>query len=158
MNIDRRNKLRNRQRTDRTGATAVECAFVLPVVFLVLFALLDLGIAAIRYNALAEASRRIAREVIIHGSLAPEEIGTWGPVEYVGTAADISEMVDSVQRVLPTMIDNQVKVRVSWTDNDNSPRDHVRVELTYRHEPLIPALFVWGPVDLRSVTTMQIVN
>ena len=53
----------------RGGTTIVECAIVLPVLFFVLFALLDLGIAATRYNSLAEASRRIAREAILHGSL-----------------------------------------------------------------------------------------
>jgi hypothetical protein len=51
-----------------------------------------------------------------------------------------------------------VSVRVSWPDGDNSPRDRVEVELTYQHEPLIPALFAWGTLDLRSATTMQIVN
>lgn len=142
----------------RAGATVLECAFVLPIVLLMLFALLDLGIAAVRYNALADASRRIAREAIIHGSLAPAETGTWGPAEFVGTAADGSQIVSSVQGVLPTMAANRVSVRVSWPDGDNSPRDRVEVELTYQHEPLIPALFAWGTLDLRSATTMQIVN
>jgi TadE-like protein len=145
-------------RRHRAGATVVECAMVLPVMFLVLFALLDLGIAAVRYNALAEASRRIARAAIIHGSLAPASTGTWGPAEYDGTAADGSAIVSPAHGVLPTMSDNLVFVRVTWPDNDNSPRDRVQVELSYRHEPLIPALFAWGPLDLRSVTTMSIVN
>jgi hypothetical protein len=142
----------------RPGATVLECAFVLPVALIMIFALLDLGIAAARYNALADASRRIAREAIIHGSLAPAEIGTWGPAEYVGTAADGSQVVESVQDVLLTMLPNQVNVRVSWLDGDNSPGDRVEVELNYEHQPLIPALFAWGTLDLRSVTTMHIVN
>ena len=142
----------------RSAATVLECAFVLPIVLTMLFALLDLGIAAVRYNALAEAARRIAREVIIHGSLAPAETGTWGPTEYVGTAADSSVIVSSAKGVLPTMTDNRVSVRVSWPDGDNSPRDRVQVELRFRHEPLIPALFAWGALDLRSIATMNIVN
>lgn len=142
----------------RTGATVLECAIVLPIVLLMVFALLDLGIAAVRYNALADASRRIARQAIIHGSLAPAEIGTWGPTEFVGTAADGSQIVSSLRGVLPTMPDNLVNVRVSWPDGDNSPRDRVEVETTYQHEPLLPALFAWGTLDLRSVTTMHIVN
>jgi hypothetical protein len=142
----------------RAGATMLECAFVLPIVFLLLFALLDLGIAAVRYNALADASRRIAREAIIHGSLAPAETGTWGPAEFVGTAADNSQLVSSVQGVLPTMEANLVSVRVSWLDGENSPRDRVEVELTYQHEPLLPGLFAWGTLNLQSATTMHIVN
>jgi Flp pilus assembly protein TadG len=142
----------------RAGATVLECAFVLPIVLVMLFALLDLGIAAVRYNALAEASRRIAREAIIHGSLAPTDSETWGPTEFVGTAADSSQIVSSVRGVLPTMAGNLVSVRVSWPDGDNSPRDRVEVEMTYRHEPLIPALFAWGTLELRSATMMRIVN
>jgi Flp pilus assembly protein TadG len=155
---NQRHSATSKFRHRRTGATVLECAFVLPIVLLILFALLDLGIAAARYNALADASRRIAREAIIHGSLAPAETGTWGPAEYVGTAADNSQIVDSVQNVLPTMVLSQVRVRVSWLDEDNSPGDRVEVALSYEHEPLIPALFVWGRLDLQSATTMHIVN
>jgi hypothetical protein len=136
----------------------VECAFALPIILLVLFALLDLGLAAARYNALAEAARRIARETIIHGSLAPESIGAWGPDEFVGTAAAGSDIVIPARDILLAMPHHLVNVHVAWPDGDNSPRDRVEVEVTYRHEPLIPALFVWGPIDLRSVATMRIVN
>jgi hypothetical protein len=143
---------------DRRGATVLECAFVLPVVLLILFALLDLGIAAVRYNALADASRRIAREAVLHGTLAPPESGTWGPAEYVGTAGDGSQFANTVQGVLPTMDADSVRLRVSWLDGDNSPRDRVEVELSFQHEPLVPALFAWGTLDLQSSTTMRIVN
>lgn len=158
------NLIRTRQRDYcrapccRVGVTLAESAVVLPVVILVLFALLDLGLAALRYNSLAEATRLIARETIIHGSLAPSELGTWGPEEFEGTAADESAIVDAVKNHLPTMSSSQVSVRVTWPDNGNSPRDPVQVELSYLHKPLIPTLFAWGPLDLRSVATMNIVN
>jgi hypothetical protein len=142
----------------RTGASVVECALVLPVLSIVLFAMLDLGLAAVRYNALAEASRRIAREAILHGSLAPDTSGTWGPEEYSGTASDSSDLVAPVHGRVPTMEDSQVTVRVTWLDNDNSPRDRVEVEMTYEHVPLVPGLLPWGSLDLRAVATMHIVN
>jgi TadE-like protein len=142
----------------RRGTTMVECALTLPVMFFVLFALLDLGIGAVRYDALAEASRRIAREAVIHGSLAPDSAGTWGPDEYVGTAADGSEFVSSIQNLLPTMQSEAVNVHITWPDGDNSPRDRVQVELTYNHQPIIPGISFWGPLDLRSVATMHVVN
>jgi hypothetical protein len=55
----------SRRATNRNAACAAESAFVLPVVLFVLFSTLDLALATIRYNALADASRRIAREAII---------------------------------------------------------------------------------------------
>ena len=72
----------------RRGATAVEAAIVLPVLFAVLFAILDLGIAATRYNAIAEVAHRVAREAVLHGSLSEDSADMWGPSEYSGTLAD----------------------------------------------------------------------
>src|SRR5882757_3533602 len=102
-----------------SGVTILECAITLPVLFIVLFAILDLGLAATRYNALAEVSRRIAREAILHGSLAPDTSGTWGPQEYDGTAADSSTIVAKAHDMTPTMVGSDVTVRVTWPDNDN---------------------------------------
>src|SRR5215213_8561998 len=95
-----------RQRSCRDGAAMLECAIALPIMLLALFALLDLGLAATRYNALAEAARQIARQAILHGSLAPVEIGSWGPTEFVGTAADSSIIVQTVHGRPPTMPEN----------------------------------------------------
>jgi hypothetical protein len=136
----------------------VECALVLPMLIFTLFAMLDLGLAAVRYNTLAEASRRIAREVILHGSLVSETASVWGPSEFTGTAADSSELVASVRDMLPTMIPSQVQVRITWPEGDNSPRDPVQVEVNYEHQPIVPTISVWGPLNLRSVATMHVVN
>jgi Flp pilus assembly protein TadG len=153
-----RNVCRRAIRRRRCGATILECAITLPVLFIVLFAILDLGIAATRYNALAEVSRRIAREAVLHGSLAPDTSGTWGPEEYDGTAADSSAIVAKAHDMTPTMIGSDVSVRVTWPDNDNSPRDRVQVEVAYEHKPLIPGFCPWGTLELHSVATMHIVN
>lgn len=145
-------------RANREGGAILECAIALPVMLLALFALLDLGLAATRYNALAEAARQIARQAILHGSPAPDAVGSWGPTQFVGTAADSSNIVQAVHGRLPTMSENLVNVQVTWPDHDNSPRDRVQVQVTYQHQPLVPGLTVWGPIDLQSVATMRIVN
>lgn len=145
-------------RRRRRGASIVECAITLPVLCLVLFALLDLGIAATRYNALAEISRRIAREAVLHGSIAPEEIGGWGPDEYNGTLADGTEFVDPARGMNIAMNDDDVEVRITWPDADNSTRDRVLVEASYLHQPLVPAICPWGTLELKSSATMHIVN
>ena len=146
------------KRQARTGAALVECALTLPVFFFVLFAMLDLGVAATRYNSLAEVARRIAREAVLHGSLAPTSTGTWGPEEFAGTVADSSDIVSVAQNMIPTMDGSDVIVRVTWPDNDNSPRERVQVEVNYQHNPIVPGICPWGTLDLRSVATMQIVN
>src|SRR5689334_1070755 len=125
---------------NRHGAAMLECAIALPVMLLALFAILDLGLAATRYNALAEAARQIARQAILHGSLAPDEVGSWGPAQFVGTAADSSNIVQATHGRLPTMLENLVSVQVTWPDHDNSPRDRVQVRVSYQHRPLVPGL------------------
>jgi hypothetical protein len=142
----------------RTGTTVLECAITLPVLFFVLFALLDLGIAATRYNALAEIARRIAREAVMHGSLAPDSSGTWGPDEYSGSLADGSAIVAPAVHMIPTMDGSDVFVSVRWVDGDNSPRDRIQVDVAYQHEPLIPGVCPWGPLSLSSTATMHVVN
>lgn len=142
----------------RLGACAVESAIVLPAALFILFSILDLGLATIRYNTLAEASRRIARQAILHGSLAPAEVGAWGPLQFIGNASDGSTVVSPLKNMLPTMSDHDVNVDVTWPDGDNSPRDRVHVEVTYLHQPLLPFLANWGTIPLRSATTMHIVN
>src|SRR5262245_48739361 len=142
----------------RAGAAALECAIVLPVTLFVLFSLLDLGLAAIRYNSLADGSRRVARAAIIHGSLAPDTTGHWGPAQFVGAAADSSPMLASLSNFLPTMNPEDVNVQITWLDGGNDPRDRVQVQLNYEHETLVPFLAGWGPIDLHSATTMRIVN
>lgn len=131
---------------------------MLPVAIFVLFSLLDLGLAAIRYNALSEGARRVARQAIIHGSLAPAASGSWGPTAFAGSAADDTVETESLQGVLPTMGAEDVVVNVTWPDGDNSPRDRVRVELNFEHESLVPFMTAWGPIGLNASTTMRIVN
>lgn len=143
---------------NRYGATALEAAITLPVLLLILFALLDLGLAATRYNALSEIARRIAREAIWHGSLAPSAINSWGPQEYVGAIGDGNEITTIAQNMTPTMNANDVSVRVTWPDSDNTPRDRVSVEVGYEHQPLVPAICPWGTLNLSASTTMRIVN
>ena len=116
------NTFRASGRTASAGATLVECAIALPVMFFVLFALLDLGLAATRSNTLAEVARKIAREAVLHGSLSPSSNGTWGPNPYAGTVADGSPIVASAQNMVPTMSADDVSVQVTWPDNDNSSR------------------------------------
>jgi hypothetical protein len=148
----------SRRATNRNAACAAESAFVLPVVLFVLFSTLDLALATIRYNALADTSRRIAREAIVHGSLAPAEVGSWGPASFAGTAADDSPICESIHDTLPTMSRQSVSIAVTWPDADNGPRDRVIVEVTYLHQTMIPFLSSSTNIALRSSTTMNIVN
>ena len=141
------------------GATAVETAIVLPVALLVLFVILDLGLASLRYNTLAEAARRLARAAVMRGDETPSEIGSdWGPEPIIATAADAIDPALTIHPLLPTMPPDEVSIRMTWPDGDNKSGNRVRVELKYEHEPLVPGFTPWGAIELESTSQMRIVN
>jgi hypothetical protein len=143
----------------RSGASAAETAIVLPIALLSLFVILDLGLASLRYNALAEAARRLARAAVTRGDDTPSEIGSdWGPEIIVATAADSIDPALTIHPLLPTMKPEDVSIRMTWPDTTNNSRSRVRVELKYQHQPLIPGLTPWGPINLESSSQMRIVN
>src|SRR5258708_6921049 len=89
--------------TYRRGAVAVESAIVLGLLFMLLFAIFDLGLAAVRYNMLSGTARSIARQAIVRGAKAPPELSSWGPEGYAGNAADTAEMAHIAAPLLATM-------------------------------------------------------
>jgi hypothetical protein len=145
--------------TQNKGATTVETAVVLPVALLTLFVILDLGLASLRYNALAEAARRLARAAVMRGDDTPSAIGSaWGPEPIVATAADAIDPAVTIHPLLPTMNPADVSIRMSWPDADNISRNRVKVELKYRHQPLTSGFSPWGALDLEASSQMRIVN
>ena len=61
----------------RHGATLIEAALVTVALLSLLLGTLDMGIAVLRYNMLAEAARTGARMAIVHGSDASPEMVAW---------------------------------------------------------------------------------
>lgn len=142
----------------RSGVTVVESAVVLPVLLLVLFGMLDLAVATVRYGALAEASRHVAREAILHGAMAGSAHASWGPDAFDGTMASSEAWIKNALGPTPTMNRDDVALEITWPDGDNSPFDRVTVELRYTHNSILPALLPWGNFEVKSATTMPIVN
>lgn len=141
------------------GATAIEAAVVLPIVLLALFAILDLGLASLRYNVLAEAARRLARAAVMRGEETPSEMGNdWGPTEIIATAADSMDPALTIHPLLPTMDPAEVSIRMTWPDATNNAGSRLRVELKYQHKPLVPGFNPWGAIELESSSQMRIIN
>jgi len=75
MNIKRRNWMvvRGRGRNHkRRGAAVVEMAFVTPVLFLLVFGMIDVGRAVMVQNLIANAARDGARAAVLDGATASE--------------------------------------------------------------------------------------
>jgi Flp pilus assembly protein TadG len=63
----------------RSGATAVECAFIYPVVFLLILGLLVGAAGIFRYSQLASLSREAARYASVHGGQYAKEMNVTAP-------------------------------------------------------------------------------
>ncbi len=142
----------------RRGVTTIESAFVLTVLLMVLLVLFDLGVAAFQYNTLSAIARRVARTAIVHGSAAPPDQTAWGPSEYVGSAADSSEIAAAAAPLLVTMSSSDVSIDMTWPDGDNAANHRVSVTLQYIHHPIVPFLSLGSALTLQAQSTMRIAH
>ncbi len=94
----------------------------------------------------------------LRGAEAPPPTERLGPDTLQASIPGISHIVDGIGDSLPTIPSEQVSVSVKWLDGDNDPRSRVNVELDFVHQPIIPGILPWGPLELRVNSTMSIVN
>jgi Flp pilus assembly protein TadG len=140
----------------RPGATLVECAFVYPVLFLLVLGLLVGAASMFRYSQLASLSREAARYAAVHGGQYAQEMKVTAP-----TPADIYNNV-----VLPMAVGfdtSQLNYAVTYNtsnwpyhtvlDNNNNVvpiQNAVTVTLTYQW---VPERFLGG-VTMSSTSVM----
>ena len=123
---------------------------------LLLFVLLDLGLAVCRYNVLSATARNLARAAIVRGADAAPQQSGWGPSSYSGTAADSSDMATVASSWLATMSPGDVSMQVTWPDGDNQPNHRVSVVLSYNHQFLTSFLGLGTELPLQAQSTMLI--
>lgn len=141
---------------DRAGVAAVEGALILSALMLLLFVLLDLGLAVCRYNVLSATARNVARAAIVRGADAAPQLSAWGPTAYEGTAADSSDAAVVASAWLATMNPADVSMQLTWPDGDNQPNHRVSVQLSYSHQFLVSFLGLGTALPLESQSTMLI--
>lgn len=134
----------------------VESAIVLSVALVIVFGILDLGLAVLHYNTLSEGARRVARAAIVHGSEAEPETSAWGPAAYVGTAGDGSEIAAAIQPALIAIDPARVQIQVEWLDGDNQSDDRLRVTVTTTYRPILPLVVGRDSIELSAVSVMRI--
>ena len=140
----------------RPGATMVECAFVYPVVFFLVLALLVGAAGIFRYSLLASMSREAARYASVHGGQYAQEMKVTAP-----TPADIYNNV--VLQMAAGFDTSQLNYSITY-DTSNWPyhttldannnvipiQNTVTVTLTYQW---LPEAFLGG-VTLSSTSVM----
>jgi len=143
----------------RHGATAIECAFVLPAAFFLMLALV-VGVAGVfRYQECAMLAREGARYASTHGYQFRKDSS-----QAIGASSDWqTDIINNAIKPKITALDwSRVKVDVIWPDvinqvgkPDNWPGSKVDVTVTYEW---IPGFFITSPLYLKSTSSMPITN
>lgn len=146
-------------RSSRRGATLVETAVVIGVFLMMILGMLDLGIAVFRHHVVSHAARQGARMAIVHGSLAPAEMGTWSP-SAPGTPYTIKGDADDpiAKAMQPFLIGlnlPDVTITVTWlTTNEPDGSNRVQVDVRTPYQPMMTFIFGKIELDLHASSTM----
>ena len=143
-------------RRRRTATTLVEGTVVLGVLFLLVLAMLDLGILVFRQHVLSAAARHLSREASVHGSRATI-LGVWGPNKVGPVAASHTGPVPSAVRPeLFGLNPTEVTVTAEWPDGTNEAGSRVRVTLATEYRPVLASVFGTTPRRLTATSTVPI--
>ena len=146
-------------RPKRRGAAMAEVAVIGLLFLMLIMGLLDLGIGVYRYNLVCQAARQGARQAIVHGALAPSQIGSWGPATYGPTPASGSNAIAvALQPYLTGIEPSTVTIKYQWLDGDNQFGHRVQVTVTYSYKPMMTFIFGSPTYNLGTVSTMRIAH
>jgi Flp pilus assembly protein TadG len=113
------------------GSELVEFAAVFTVLFMFLFAIMDLSRALYSYHFVADAAREGTRYAMVRGSTCT----SWSTA-CPASSSDIQTYLKSV----PAGINPQsVTVTTTWTP-DNKPGSVVQVQVQYSFKPIFPLI------------------
>jgi Flp pilus assembly protein TadG len=133
----------------------------LTFIYLVL-GIIDMGIAVMQYNSVAEAARAGARCAIVHGNTAqgdalwPRKTTTWGPTSVTTTGNDGSETSNAVRPYFGGMDATKVTITLSWPNGTNAQDDPVTCKVSTTYAPMTTAIFGNMTINLSSTSTMRI--
>jgi Flp pilus assembly protein TadG len=162
----------------------VECAVVYPAVFLLLFGLIIGGLGVFRYQEVASLARAGARYASTHGAQYRKDTGEgvgaagsssstssngffWYQVNPLLAAGSDTSWAGDVydQAIRPNLVilnPAYVQAKIGWppvsnqpNNPDNWPGSQVSVTVTYQW---LPELYVVGPINLTSTSTIAITN
>lgn len=151
--------LSRHDRPRRWGATALECAFVLPVIFFVFIGLVIGATGVFRFQEVATLAREGARYASTHGYQFRKDSGL-----PMGSSTDwYNDIYDNAIKPKILSLDtSKVTVTINWPDvinqagkPDNWPGSKVDVTVSYQW---LPELYLIGPYTLQSTSSMPITN
>ena len=143
----------------RRGAAAVEAAIVLPVFLFLVLGMVDLGVGIFRKQMVGQAARETARMAMVRGSMAPSQLGKWGPTTYGPASADASDAIArTVTPKLGGLDPANVTLKLEWLDGSNAEEKRVRATVTTTYQPVLTYIFGKSPITLSATSTIKITH
>jgi len=146
-----------RKAESRRGATTVELAVVLMVFLTIIFGMMDLSLAVLRYHVTSQSARQAARIAIIHGELAPPEQTTWGTTTVTTNLDADSEVPNAVRPYITSLDPAQTTLTLEWPDGNTRVGSKVTATVQTQYTPIITFLFS-GNFTITAQSTMQIAH
>lgn len=142
------------RKTRRSGATLIEGAFCLTVVFFLLVGMFEFGLASLRRNLLREGASRVARAAMLRGYNSDLEV--WGPAHWEMTGADVNPIAQAATPALSTMSPDEVAIIIDWPDADNRSEQRVHVIMHYEQRLIFGSIWRIDSLSLHAECRMRI--
>lgn len=134
------NQISLKKRIPRRGATLVETALVLMILFVTIFGIFEFGMTAVRQNILDEAAHRLARAGAIRGE--DSSLAHWGPAAISATLDTQADLVAEIGPAAYMLDTSRVNVEMSWQDDLATMNSELTVLVTCNQPLLLGSL--WG--------------
>jgi Flp pilus assembly protein TadG len=128
---------------NQKGTVLVEAAISLLTFLLLLFGIIEGGIAVWTYNTIAFAARQGTRYAAVRGANNPSP----------ATTSTVQTYVQSQAIGLDT---SKMTVTTTWTPN-NTPGNYVKVVVNYQYSP-VTAFFITGSLTLSSTSKTVVLH
>jgi Flp pilus assembly protein TadG len=128
----------------RSGATTVEAAIILPVLFIFTFGLIVGGLGVFRYLEVALLAREASRWASVHGATYQSEAGNASPV----TSTDVYN--NSIKPLVVALDTTKLTYSVTYSPDMTSPGSTVTVVVNYQW---MPEMYLVGPINLSCKST-----
>ncbi len=130
------------------GASAVEFAFVAPIMVLFSVLLIDIGRAMWASTTLEHVAREGARYAAVRGSSSDFEID-------ISDATAVDAFEDLMEQRATGFLPADIDVDAVWAPSNDSG-DTVTVTVTYTYTPLIAGFFAFDPIPISGRAAMII--
>jgi Flp pilus assembly protein TadG len=132
------------------GSSLVEFAIVSPILFAMIFGIIEFSLAFYSFNFTAHAAKEAARYAAVRGGHSCE--GTPHLSDCNIASPQLQTIVQNMG--YPGIDSSNTEVIVTWPDGDNAPGHKVKVNVNYTFPLSVP---FWTATQLRTQSTAQMV-